>query len=299
MRSWAEPPAARLISRPPPGRRATFAAPSGPVPIGVRDGQEITADPAALGGVGLTGPGAPAAARAILAGLPARPPRGQDGTPAEIIIPAPDAARLLAGPPGPWAHPPIRGVSVPPALDEALDEAETMIVRHARTAGGDDGEDGPQTIAVVLAAAPGAAAARGPLADGAGYDWAEPYAETARRRALDAWARIAEILQPSDPEQALSALEAALTHDPYNEYTYQQIMRLQAAAGRADAVRRTLALLETRLSELDVTPGASTRQLAATLLGTGGPRNSGSSPQAQPRSTSPGPAGDGAPGHLR
>ena len=27
---------------------------------------------------------------------------------------------------------------------------------------------------------------RGPLADGAGYDWAEPYAETARRRALDA-----------------------------------------------------------------------------------------------------------------
>jgi len=74
---------------------------------------------------------------------------------------------------------------------------------------------------------------------------------------------------------------------------------LQAAAGRADAVRRTLALLEARLSELDLTPGASTRQLAATLLGTGGPRNSGSSPQAQPSSTSPGPAGDGAPGHLR
>ena len=40
---------------------------------------------------------------------------------------------------------------------------------------------------------------RGPLADGAGYDWAEPYAETARRRALDAWARIAEILQPVRP----------------------------------------------------------------------------------------------------
>ena len=40
---------------------------------------------------------------------------------------------------------------------------------------------------------------RGPLADGAGYDWAEPYAETARRRALDAWARIAQILQPVRP----------------------------------------------------------------------------------------------------
>ena len=96
---------------------------------------------------------------------------------------------------------------------------------------------------------------RGPLADGAGYDWAEPYAETARRRALDAWARIAEILQPSDPDQALSALEAALGHDPYNEYTYQQIMRLQAAAGRPDAVRRTLALLETRLAEPRPHPG--------------------------------------------
>ena len=507
---------------------ATLSA--GHIPVGTRDGQEITADIAALGGLGLTGPGAPAAARAILAGLLARPPRGQDGTPAQIIIPADDASRLLPGPAGQRAHPPIPGVSVPPELDTALDEAEAMIVRRARTA---DGEDGPQPIAVVLAAAPGPAAAqrvagitevgrdlgvaaillggwphgttchitagglissvmppqaplagtqayhlaaadlaaiiaqldeaceipgddgpaapgppetgqphllsataapgpgqvtaprrhgqqppppagaagqgtgpgpagtpvqisvlgplqitaagreigtglrkarellafltvhgaggatgeaisealwpgappghstrqrnvalrkarellrgatglttpmwinltagryrldlaltdadlwrfqaaleaartagddqarlaalrqtvahyRGPLADGAGYDWAEPYAETARRRALDAYARIAEFLQPADPEQALSALEAALTHDPYNEYTYQQIMGLQAEAGRPDAVRRTLQLLEARLGELSITPGASTRQLVATLLG--------------------------------
>jgi DNA-binding SARP family transcriptional activator len=110
---------------------------------------------------------------------------------------------------------------------------------------------------------------RGPLADGAGYEWAEPYAETARRRALDAWARIAEILQPADPEQALAALETALTHDPYNEYTYQQIMRLQAAQGRLDAVRRTLALLTARLADLHAEPAASTRQLTASLLGTG------------------------------
>ena len=135
----AAPPAARLISRQPPGQQAT--APPGPVPIGIRDGQEITADPAALGGLGLTGPGAPAAARAILAGLLARPPRGPDGTPAQIIIPAADAARLLPGPPGQRARPPIRGVLVPPALDAALDEAEAMIVRRARTA---DGDDGPQ-----------------------------------------------------------------------------------------------------------------------------------------------------------
>ena len=61
-------------------------------------------------------------------------------------------------------------------------------------------------------------ASRYPRSDGAGYDWAEPYAETARRRALDAWARTAEILQPAGPEQALSAPEAALTHDQYNEH---------------------------------------------------------------------------------
>ena len=152
----AAPPAARLIPRQPPGHRA-FAARPGPVPIGIRGGQEITADPAALGGLGLTGPGAPAAARAILAGLLARPPRGPGGTPAEIIIPAADAARLLPGPPGPRAHPPIRGVWVPPALDAALDEAEAMIVRRARTA---DHQDGPQTAAVLLAAAPGPADAQ-------------------------------------------------------------------------------------------------------------------------------------------
>ena len=107
----------------------------------------------------------------------------------------------------------------------------------------------------------------GPLADGTGYDWAEPYAEQARRRALDAWTRIAEITAPRDPEQALAALETALGHDPYNEFVYQKIMRLQAAAGRPDAVRRTLSLLEARLGELGITPGPQTRTLAASLLG--------------------------------
>jgi DNA-binding SARP family transcriptional activator len=108
---------------------------------------------------------------------------------------------------------------------------------------------------------------KGPLADSTGYDWAEPYAEQARRRALDAWTRIAEITASRDPEQALAALETALGHDPYNEFVYQKIMRLQAAAGRPDAIRRTLSLLETRLTELGVTPSPQTRTLAASLLG--------------------------------
>ena len=98
----------------------------------------------------------------------------------------------------------------------------------------------PDDRACLAACQKAAALYRGPLADGAGYDWAEPYAETARRRALDAWTRIAEILEPASPGQALAALETALGHDPYNEYLYQKIMRLQAAAGRPDAARRTM-----------------------------------------------------------
>jgi DNA-binding SARP family transcriptional activator len=113
---------------------------------------------------------------------------------------------------------------------------------------------------------------RGPLCDGAGYDWAESHAETARHHALDAWTRIAGILQDTDPEQALAALETALTHDPYNEYIYQQIMRLHASEGRTDAVRRTFELLQARLIELGITTlRTSTRQVVAALLGDSGP----------------------------
>ncbi len=107
---------------------------------------------------------------------------------------------------------------------------------------------------------------QGPPADG-GYDWAERDAEPARRQALDAQARIAAILADRDPEQALAALETALTHDPYNEAVYQQIMDLQAQLGRPDAVRRTLRLLETRLAELGQSPGPAARQKTASATG--------------------------------
>jgi hypothetical protein len=120
--------------------------------------------------------------------------------------------------------------------------------RRGRHAGGDD--------ARLAACREAAGLYHGELAEGAGYEWAEPYAETARRGALDAWTTIAAILQARDPDQALAALESALGHDPYNGFLYQRIMRLQAAACRPEAVRRTLSLLEARLTELGVTPGA-------------------------------------------
>jgi DNA-binding SARP family transcriptional activator len=112
-----------------------------------------------------------------------------------------------------------------------------------------------------------AALYQGPLADGAGYDWAERYAEPARRRAVDALARIADILQPNGPEHALTVLETALAHDPYNEAVYQKIMHVQARLGRPDAARRTLALLETRLAVLGLSPAPATRQAAGIPVG--------------------------------
>ena len=114
-----------------------------------------------------------------------------------------------------------------------------------------------------------------------------------RRRAERALAT--ELLEPAEPDQALAALDTALSHDAYNEYLYQRIMRIQAAAGRPDAVRRTLRLLETRLTELGLTPAAQTRQAAATLLGMpGSPQRSGPQP---PLPQQPAPPGQRPPGH--
>ena len=110
-----------------------------------------------------------------------------------------------------------------------------------------------------------AALYRGSLADGAGYDWADDHAEHARRRAVDALARIAALLQECEPEQALNVLETAITHDPYNEAIYQQVIRIQIRLGRPDAARRTLALLKTRLAGLGLNPDPATLQAARTL----------------------------------
>ena len=144
-----------------------------------------------------------------------------------------------------------------PALIGTDLEAFSEALEAARNASGD---------ARLAACRRAVALYRGELAEGAGYEWAEPYAETARRRALDAWTTIAEILQPSNPGQALAALETALSHDPYNEYLYVRIMRLQATAGRPEAVRRTLGLLESKLTDLGLVPSSQTRQAAAALL---------------------------------
>ena len=105
------------------------------ITLGVRDGHEIRADIAALGGLGLTGPGAPAAARAILAGLLARAVPGHGSGPAEVIVPAADLAVLLPGwHPDVVARSQIPGLIVTRTVDAALSHAEAILVRRARIA---------------------------------------------------------------------------------------------------------------------------------------------------------------------
>jgi DNA-binding SARP family transcriptional activator len=120
-------------------------------------------------------------------------------------------------------------------------------------------------IATALAAA--GEAYGGVLLDGAPYAWGEVPREEARRRAVDALARLAELRQAaSDPEGALVALEQAIDADPVAEELYRLLMRLQAELGRPDAVKRTYRLLARRLAELDADPDAETEQLVAHLL---------------------------------
>jgi DNA-binding SARP family transcriptional activator len=257
-------PAEPQPTAPPPGDRPVQLALLGPLRV-TAAGQEIS--------------GGMRKARELLAFLAVHPDGATGETISEALWPEADPGRAAgqrnlalrkaremlrtaAGLPEPlWILNASGRYRLDPALIGTDLEAFSEALEEARNASGD----------VRLAACRRAVGLyRGELAEGAGYEWAEPHAETARRRALDAWTTIAEILQPSDPDEALSALETALSHDPYNEYLYVRIMRLQAAAGRPEAVRRTLAMLESKLTDLGLTPSSQTRQAAAALLA-GGP----------------------------
>jgi DNA-binding SARP family transcriptional activator len=275
------PPSPARLPGPAPAPHASAAAAEEPQPAtppapGDRPVQLALLGPLRITAAGQEVAGGMRKARELLAFLAVQQPDGASGDAiSEALWPEADPGRAAgqrnltlrkaremlrtaAGLPEPrW----ILNVSGRYKLDPALIgtdvEAFGEALEEARNASGD---------ARLAACRRAVALYRGELAEGAGYEWAEPYAETARRRALDAWTTIAEILQPSDPGQALSALETALSHDPYNEYLYVRIMRLQAAAGRPEAVRRTLALLESKLTDLGLVPSSQTRQAAAALL---------------------------------
>lgn len=106
---------------------------------------------------------------------------------------------------------------------------------------------------------------RGELADGLHAEWLEAPREAIRRDAIDAAARLARALVATDPQQSLDLLETARARDPYNEQLYRDIMRVQRRLGHVDAIERTLALLATRLSELDEEPSRETVELTVAL----------------------------------
>jgi len=107
----------------------------------------------------------------------------------------------------------------------------------------------------------------GDLLAGSYYGWCEEEREDLRRRAVDALARLADLREDAGHrERALALLDRAVEIDRYGEELYRRIMRLQGDLGREDAVRRTLRLLESRLSELGVDPETETRRLAERLL---------------------------------
>ncbi len=105
----------------------------------------------------------------------------------------------------------------------------------------------------------------GSLADGMSADWLESAREAIRRDALDAVSDLARALVEDAPEETLELLEIARAFDPHNELLYRDIMRLQERLGRLDAIPRTLALLTTRLTEVDDTPTPQAIELAARL----------------------------------
>ena len=81
------------------------------------------------------------------------------------------------------------------------------------------------------------------------------------------YARIAELLETDQPNQAVAALERALDHDPINEELYQRIIRIHGRQQRPDAVRRTLRRLEDRLADLgDAEPSEATHRIAQRQL---------------------------------
>jgi len=121
--------------------------------------------------------------------------------------------------------------------------------------------------AVAAALAEAGEAYGGTLLDGAPYAWVEGPREDARRRAVDALARLAELRETAgELEGALAALEGAISADPVAEELYRRLMRLQSQLGRPDAVRRTYRLLARRLADLDADPDPETEQLVAELL---------------------------------
>ncbi|MFI7543765.1 BTAD domain-containing putative transcriptional regulator [Actinoplanes sp. NPDC049599] len=105
----------------------------------------------------------------------------------------------------------------------------------------------------------------GPLADGADYEWAEPYREAIRQQALDAHLALADALTEA-PAAQIRVLEAAIGHSPCNEQLYRQAMRAHAALGHTDAIRTLRRALDRALADIETEPTDDTVALTDQLI---------------------------------
>lgn len=108
---------------------------------------------------------------------------------------------------------------------------------------------------------------RGPVLPLIDADWVEPVREQQRRRALDAYHRLARLVEPSDAAYAMHLLENAIDVDRYNVETYQCLMRAQATAGDTAGARRTFELLSIHMEDLDENTDQGSRDLYGQLVG--------------------------------
>jgi hypothetical protein len=98
-----------------------------PARVGVRGGRELALNLVSTRGLGLVGPGASAAARALLLHLLAQ--HIQDGEHVHVLLPASDLTFILAG--AEAARLPST-ISVVASFDAALDEMEAQLVTRTR-----------------------------------------------------------------------------------------------------------------------------------------------------------------------
>jgi DNA-binding SARP family transcriptional activator/LysM repeat protein len=164
--------------------------------------------------------------------------------------------RRIGGPGTYLTHPHQRYTLNPDGVDVDLWRMRAAI-REAHQA-----EDPRQRIDALQQAVD---AYRGPLADGADYQWAESYREAIRQQALDAHLALADALT-GDPAAQARILEAAIGHSPYSEHLYQQAMRARAALGHLDAIRTLRRALDRALADIDAEPSDDTITLADQLI---------------------------------
>jgi DNA-binding SARP family transcriptional activator/nucleoid-associated protein YgaU len=164
--------------------------------------------------------------------------------------------RRVGGPATYLTHPHQRYTLNPDVVDVDLWRMRAAI-REAHQAG-----DPRQRIDALQQAVD---AYRGPLADGADYEWAESYREAIRQQALDAHLALADALA-DDPAAQARVLEAAIGHSPYSEHLYQRAMRIRAALGHLDAIRTLRRALDRALAEIDAEPSDDTITLADELI---------------------------------